>query len=94
MKCHLKLLGSEGKAVARNFLVRSLESGVKLSPSRATCGPRVAWGFGIYAHSRLKPLSGVGTGTLNGHLRLVLSGLVIPASLLLQLRYACDLSVS
>ena len=50
VKSHLKLLGSEGKAVARDFLVRLLNSGVKPSISGDLWSESGMGLFGIYTH--------------------------------------------
>ena len=50
MHTHLTLLGVEGKAVARDFLVRLLRSGFKPSITGDLWSEKGMGLFGIYAH--------------------------------------------
>ena len=47
---HLQLLGAEGKAIARNFLVRCLKSGIKISMTGDLWSENGMGLFGMYAH--------------------------------------------
>ena len=51
---HLQLLGAEGKGIARNFLVRCLRSGVKISITGDLWSENGMGLFGIYAHGMPK----------------------------------------
>ena len=50
LSVHLKLLGNEGKALGRDFIVRLLKSGVKPSISGDLWSESGMGLFGIYAH--------------------------------------------
>ena len=50
VKTHLSLLGAEGKALGRDFIVRLLKSGVKPSISGDLWSDNGMGLFGIYAH--------------------------------------------
>ena len=47
---HLQLLGAEGKGIARNFVVRCLASGIKISITGDLWSENGMGLFGIYAH--------------------------------------------
>ena len=50
MKSHLSLLGAEGKALGRDFIVRLIKSGVKPTISGDLWSDGGMGLFGIYAH--------------------------------------------